>query len=117
MLITFKIFSYQHALIKTYTVQIILLPTITSELTPSATQFLKGLTKLAILPNFKNPGLLCLAFPPCQKFGLILLNSKKVLKFKLSKNHFNKRYTPKLLFFNEIDKVSENKEKSSLQLK
>ena len=36
---------------------------LTSEVTPSATQFLKGLTKLAILPTYKHPGLICLALP------------------------------------------------------
>ena len=40
--------------------------------------FSKGLTKLAILPDYKCPGLSCLAFPACQKFCLIL-----VIKFFL----------------------------------
>ena len=46
---------------------------LTSEVTPSATQFLKGLTKLAILPNYESPGLICLALPARRKFGLILV--------------------------------------------
>ena len=40
--------------------------------------FSKGLTKLAILPNYECPGLICLALPACRKFGLIL-----VIKFFL----------------------------------
>ena len=35
--------------------------------------FSKGLTKLAIFPDYKRPGLICLALPPRQKFGLILV--------------------------------------------
>ena len=35
--------------------------------------FPKGLTKLAILPDYKRSGLICLALPACQKFGLILV--------------------------------------------
>jgi hypothetical protein len=35
--------------------------------------FSKGLTKLAILPDCKGPWLLFLALPPCQKLGLILV--------------------------------------------
>ena len=35
--------------------------------------FSKGLTKLAILPDYKCPGLICLALPPGQKFGPILM--------------------------------------------
>ena len=40
--------------------------------------FSKGLTKLAILPDYECPGLICLALPAHQKFGLIL-----VIKFFL----------------------------------
>ena len=46
------------------------LESLTLEATPWQPNFLKGLTKLAILPNY---GLLCLAFPPRQKSGLILV--------------------------------------------
>ena len=35
--------------------------------------FFKGLTKLANLPDYKCLGLICLALPPRQKFGLILI--------------------------------------------
>ena len=35
--------------------------------------FSKGLTKLAILPDYKCPGLICLALPARQKFGPILV--------------------------------------------
>ena len=35
--------------------------------------FSKGLTKLAILPDYKCPGLTCLALPARQKFDLILV--------------------------------------------
>ena len=35
--------------------------------------FSKGLTKLAIFPDYKCPGWICLALPPGQKFGLILV--------------------------------------------
>ena len=62
--------------------------------------FLKGLTKLAILLNYKCPELLCLALPPHQILGLILV-IKFFFKLKLQKNHFNKKCEPKLLFFNE----------------
>ena len=40
--------------------------------------FSKGVTKLAILPECKCPGLIFLALPASQKFGLIL-----VIKFFL----------------------------------
>ena len=40
--------------------------------------FSKGLTKLAILPDYDCPGLICLALPARRKFGLIL-----VIKFFL----------------------------------
>ena len=33
----------------------------------------QGLTKLAILPDYKCPGLICLALPAGRKFGLILV--------------------------------------------
>ena len=35
--------------------------------------FSKGLTKLAILPDYECPGLICLALPARRKFGLILV--------------------------------------------
>ena len=54
--------------------------------------------KLAILTDYKYFRMLCLALPPCQKLGMIL-PFKAVLKLKLPKNHFNKKYAPKLLFF------------------
>ena len=41
--------------------------------------FSKGLTKLAILPDYECPGLICLALPARRKFGLIL-----VIKFFFS---------------------------------
>ena len=47
-----------------------------SEATPSATPFFK--TKLAVLPNYECPGLICLALRARRKFGLIL-----VIKFFL----------------------------------
>ena len=68
------------------------LKSLTSEATPSATQFFNGLTKLAILPDYKHHGLLCIALPPRQKSGLILVK-------KLPKIHFNKKCAPKFLFF------------------
>ena len=67
-----------------------------SEVTP----FLKGLIKLAILPDYKCPRLTCLALPPRQKSDMIL-PFEVVLKLKLQKNHFNKKSAPKVLFFNE----------------
>ena len=39
---------------------------LTSKATPSANQFFKGDTKLAILPDYECSRLLCLAFPLCQ---------------------------------------------------
>ena len=44
--------------------------------------FSKRLTKLAILPDYKCPGLLCLALLPCQKSGLIFV--KKCFKNRSS---------------------------------
>ena len=38
-----------------------------SEATPSATQFLKGHTKLAIILDYKRPVMLCLALPARRK--------------------------------------------------
>ena len=62
--------------------------------------FQKELTKLAILPDNKCSGLICLALPPGQKFGLILV-IKFFFNLKLSKNHLHKKCAPNLLFFNE----------------
>merc|ERR1712051_722464 len=39
--------------------------------------FSKGLTKLAIFPDYERPGLICLALPPRQKFGLILVIKRR----------------------------------------
>jgi hypothetical protein len=61
--------------------------------------FSKGLTKLAILFDFKHP-YFCLIYWPCQKSGMILVN-KVVLELKLQKFYFNKKCTPKILFFIE----------------
>ena len=47
------------------------LKSLTSEAIPSATQFFKRAYK--IFPDYKHPGLICLALPPRQKFGLILV--------------------------------------------
>ena len=44
--------------------------------------------------------MLCLAFATLSKIGPDFIH-KKVLKLKLSKNHFNKKCAPKLLFFKE----------------
>ena len=41
-----------------------LVKSLTSEATPLETQ---GITKLAILPDYKRPGMLCLASPACRK--------------------------------------------------
>ena len=49
-----------------------------SEATPSATPFFKRAYKLAILPDYECPGLICLALLARRKFGLIL-----VIKFFL----------------------------------
>ena len=72
---------------------------LTSEATPSATPFFKRAYKLAILPDYKCPGLICLALPARQKFGLILVI--KLLLVEVKKNHLNKKCAPNLLFFNE----------------
>ena len=53
---------------------------LTLEVTPSATPFFK---RAYILPNYKCPGLICLALPPHQKFGLIL--AIKFFKFEVIK--------------------------------
>ena len=42
----------------------------------------KGLTKLATLPDYRHPGMLCIALQPCQKLCMILVD-KVVLKLKL----------------------------------
>ena len=39
----------------------------------ATTQFFKGLTKLAIFPDYKRPELIYLTLPTRQKFGLILV--------------------------------------------
>ena len=70
---------------------------LTSEVTRLATQFFKRAYKIGILSDYKHSGLLCLAFPPRQKSGLILV--KKWLK--LPRNHSNKKCAPEFLFFNE----------------
>jgi hypothetical protein len=44
--------------------------------------------------------MLCLALQPGQQLGMIL-PFEVVLKWKLPKNHFNKKYAPKILFLNE----------------
>ena len=44
-----------------------------SEATPSATPFFKRAYKFSIFPDYERPGLICLALPPPQKFGLILV--------------------------------------------
>ena len=44
--------------------------------------------------------MLCLALQPGQKSGMIL-PFEVVLKLKLPKNHFNKKFAPKILFLNE----------------
>ena len=49
-----------HNAIKGYLVK-----SLTSEATPSATQFFKGLTKLAIILDYKHPGMLCQLIPKC----------------------------------------------------
>ena len=77
------------------------LVSLTSEATLWRPNFSKGLTKLTILPDYKRPGLLLPSFATSSKIGPDFSN-KKVLKFKLPKNNFNKKYAPKLLFFNEI---------------
>ena len=53
--------------------QVHLLKSLTSKATPRQSNFLKGLTKLAILPKYKHPMMLCLTLPLCQKSGLILV--------------------------------------------
>ena len=47
--------------------------------------------------------MLCLALQPGQKSGMIL-PFEVVLKLKLPKNHFNKKFAPKILFLNEKKK-------------
>ena len=69
------------------------------EATPLVTPS-KGLTKLAIFPNYKCPGLICLALPPHQKSSMILM-FEVVLKLKLPKHHFNKKCAPKILFLDQ----------------
>ena len=61
--------------------------------------FSQGLTKLAILSDYKRPGMLCLALPACQKLGLILVI--KWLKIDFIKNANNKKCASKFVFFNE----------------
>ena len=76
------------------------LVSLTSEATLWRPNFSKGLTKLAILPDYNHPGLLLPSFATLSKIGPDFSN-KKVLKLKLPKNNFNKKCAPKLLFFNE----------------
>ena len=58
------------------------------------------LQKKAILPDYKCLGLICLALPARQKFGLILVKKFFLIKV-IKKNHLNKKCLPNLLFFNE----------------
>ena len=60
--------------------------------------FQKGLENQPSSPIISVLG--CLALPPRQKFGLILV-IKFFLNLKLSKNHLNKKCAPNILFFNE----------------
>ena len=73
---------------------------LTSKATPSAASFFKRAHKILILTDYKCPGLIRLALPSYQKFGLILV-IKFFLNLKLSKNHLNKKCLPNLSFFNE----------------
>ena len=60
------------------------LKSLTSEATPSATQFLKK--KSAIILDYKRPWMLCLALKPGQKLGLILVESG--FKIEITKKSF-----------------------------
>ena len=62
--------------------------------------FSKGLTKLAIILDYKHPWMNCLDFQPGQKSGMIL-PFEVVLKLKLQKNNFNKKCAPKTLFLKD----------------
>ena len=61
--------------------------------------FSKGLTKLAIILDYKRLCMLCPAFQPGPKIGPDF-SRKLVLKLKLPKSHFNKKFAPKILFLN-----------------
>ena len=61
---------------------------------------LKNQQKFTLIPDYKRPGLLCLALLPHQKSGLTLVK-KGFLKLKIPKNHCDKKCAPQFLFFNE----------------
>ena len=71
---------------------------LTLKVTPSATQFFKGLTKLAVILDYKRPWMLCLALQPGQKSGMILpfemVLKSKLPKIFLTKNVLLKSYSP-----------------------
>ena len=51
----------------------------------------KGLKKLAILPNYRHPRMLCIALRPCQKSSVILgIKDKGVLKMIWKKKFWKK---------------------------
>ena len=66
------------------------LKSLMSEAIPSAIQFIKRAYKLAMFPDYKPPGLICLALPPRQKSDMIL-PFEVVLELKLTKNQLNKK--------------------------
>ena len=57
----------------------------------------KGLTKLAILLDYRRFQMFCRALQLRQRLSIILVN-KVVLKLKISKNCFNKKCAPRLTF-------------------
>ena len=69
----FKIIAFKFNALHSNLLKVHSLKSLTSEAIPSTTQFFKRLTKLAIFLDYKPPGLICLALPPRQKFGLILV--------------------------------------------
>ena len=69
------------------------LKSLTSEATHSATHFSKGLTKLAILPDYKRPGMLCLALPARRKVQKLDFQSEfsmsKIIRILTQFSKFN----------------------------
>ena len=68
---------------------------LTSEVTPSATNFFKRAYKISHPPRFALP-----IFATLSKMGPDF-SKKVVVKLKLPKNNFNKKCAPKFLLFNE----------------
>jgi hypothetical protein len=77
-----------------------LLKSLTLEAIPSATQFFKRSYKISHNSGLEASLVALPSFAALSKIRPDFIK-KVVLKLKFSKNHYNKKCTPKILFFNE----------------